>query len=239
MTGSLTTLESVIKISSPNSHSHSHSNSNSNENDPQRVLVLSISGQNVGLVPKNILNFFPNLIAINFVNIGLTTLVVGDLAPFTELIALRIINNHIESLSNDLMINNPKLTTFVFDNNFLKRVGAKLVNRWPAMNTLKLNNNVCVSGQSVNDPHQMIILLYNVGAFCAPTFETIEPDLLRSVTFQAAIDARITAKTNPIESDIDALQAQAATFVTKTQFLTLINQVSACLPTCPITHISP
>lgn len=225
LTGSLTTVESVLALNNHGSHS-----------DNDRVKVLSIRDQNIGLIPQNILNFFPNLIALNFENIGLTTFVRLDLQPFTGIEALRVTKNNIQSLSNDLMINNPKLRTFVFQQNNLKRVGAKLVNRWLGLSVLRLNNNVCINGESANDNIKLINLLYIVGAFCAPTFETIEPDLLGSPTFQAAMSAKIAAVTDPLSDRVDDLQLQVNGCTRLDQFNWLIGKLQVCSPECSFTE---
>lgn len=224
LTGSLTIVESVLALNSHGSH-----------DDNDRVKVLSIRDQNIGVIPKNILNFFPNLIALNFENIGLTTLVRLDLQPFTAIEALRITENNIQSLSNDLMINNPKLRTFVFQQNNLKRVGAKLVNRWLGLSVLRLNNNFCINGESANDNIELINLLYIVGAFCAPSFETIESDLLSSATFQAAMSAKIAAVTDPLSHRIDVLQLQVNNCARLDQFNWLIGKLQVCSPECSFT----
>lgn len=189
-----------------------------------------------GKFPSSIEMFFPNLMIISFINCGLTSISSSDLKPFPSLIALRIDNNNIQSLSNDLFVFNPRIKTFVFQNNQMKRIGAKLVNMFESLNILNLNGNICISGESYNDPEAMRYLLYKVASNCTPTFETIESDLLNSTTFNSNIDNRINIKvaveTNQRQADVAYLKTQISERVTINNFTTVITAISQCLPRC-------
>lgn len=207
LTGLSDTLEAVTGI---------HEKKKSNDD----VRGLAVTNQNIGVFPKNIINFFPNIVMIKFTNTGFTSLSGSDLTPFPNLVALHVANNNIERLSNNLLVSNSKLKTFVFENNNMKHIGAKLVNRFATLRILKLNGNTCVSGEANNDSTDLSNLLYQIAVDCAPTFETMESDLLDSPTFLAAIDARI--------------EAQVETCVKTDDFSATIGSIQSCLPDCTI-----
>lgn len=184
------------------------------------VQGLAVENQLIGVFPKEIVNFFPNILIISFIGAGFTTLTSTHLQPFPNIVALRVDNNNIEQLNNDMLVHNPKLKTFIFQGNNMKRIGAKLVNRFASLRILRLNDNTCVSGESYNDPSSLNNLLYNVGVSCAPTFETMEVDLLNSPTFLASMDARI--------------KLQVDTCVKLDSFATAMGKIQGCVSGCTI-----
>lgn len=146
-----------------NSHSlQSVSGSHISPKGMDQVQGLKIINQNIGIFPQNIALKFKYLMIISIINCGLTSLSSTDLKPFPLLVSLHVDNNNIQSLSNDLFVFNPKIKTFIFQSNNLKRIGAKLVNKFPSLNILKLNGNTCINGESVNNPEAMNSLLYLV-----------------------------------------------------------------------------
>lgn len=86
----------------------------------QSVNGLSIVGQTVNFIPKNIEKFFPNLTILEVVSSELKELRPKDLEPFPKLRALFLSNNSIHIIERDSFKNNKNLEVIWLNNNGVK-----------------------------------------------------------------------------------------------------------------------
>lgn len=96
-------------------------------------------------IPGGLGNIFPNLIALLWLNGGLTTITADDLKPFGDLRMIYLENNKLVSLAGDLFKNTPKLVGVYLQNNLLQHVGYNLLHGLNDLEKADFLSNPCIN----------------------------------------------------------------------------------------------
>ncbi|KAG5668810.1 hypothetical protein PVAND_016734 [Polypedilum vanderplanki] len=150
------TKRTITKINA----SHNHRKSNKD------VDSVWIHDTIVNFFPKNLEEFFPDLIAISITTSKLKEIHADDLKPFPKLIKLFLTNNELEVLDEDLFANNPKLKRLNFDGNRIRHVGGSLFVGHENLLFLHFLNNNCYSGEAKDDRFEVMMLALNIQNDC-------------------------------------------------------------------------
>lgn len=115
----------------------------------EKVLSLSIAGQNAPNILKNVDKFFPKLEAIDWCKTNLQSISAGDLKQFPNLKVLSVSGNKIASLEGQLFSNTKKLKSIWFDNNQLRSVGAGIFSGLNDLYNAWFLNNPCINAKAI------------------------------------------------------------------------------------------
>lgn len=114
----------------------------------QNVKILKIWHQKVYFMPKEIGKFLPNLEGLAVFNSKLKSIDRSDLAQFPALKYLRLSDNDLEWLDNDLFLSNLELQKIDFDRNKLKFIGEYLLEPLKNLEIAYFGSNICIDKQT-------------------------------------------------------------------------------------------
>lgn len=101
--------------------------------------------ENLNYIPKNLLQFFPNLISISSYNTNLSRISSSDLESYSELKFFTLMNSKISYLPSDLFKFNTKLESILIsENGYLDHVGKKLLENLKYLKKADFNGNQCI-----------------------------------------------------------------------------------------------
>ncbi|CRL03190.1 CLUMA_CG016958, isoform A [Clunio marinus] len=149
------------------------------------VLGLVIQNQITGFIPKNIDQFFPNLISLSFIGTGIESLYSSDLKVFPNLTQIDFTNNLIRQLNFHVFDENLALMAINFQSNPLVHIGHgvfDVLNRLVSINTV----GTCHSIRTV------LFEIPNFYQFCPASFPMIETEILTGENFDKAVDKKIS-----------------------------------------------
>lgn len=109
------------------------------------VQYIFVEGQNLEIIPKNIENFFPNLLGIEWYNSNLMTVSADDLKPFPQLKVFSVYINHLLTVDGDLFQFTPNLRWISFYDNNIQHVGPDLLTQLVDLGYADFRSNVCIS----------------------------------------------------------------------------------------------
>lgn len=135
-----------------------HLNGYSNED----VQYIFVEGQDLTMIPKNIENFFPNLLGIEWYNSNLMTVSADDLKPFPQLKVFSVYINHLLTVDGDLFEFTPNLRWISFYDNDIQHVGLDLLTQLSDLGYADFRSNDCInklanSAQSLSDLNAQLI----------------------------------------------------------------------------------
>jgi len=165
--GSLVSGESIDNVTTV-SGSHQIDKSNLD------VLGLSMPSQNVQYFPRNIAEFFPNIIAFYFNDNNISSISHNHLSPFLNLEYVDIQSNSLTSLDGNLFagLNSLKLIRLQYNN--IINIGHDFI--LPNTGEVNFYSNTCVS-QVARTVDQMDALRFHMMVSCPPTIKQIETSL--------------------------------------------------------------
>ena len=110
------------------------------------VVGLSFYNQNdINRLPLNLAEFFPNLVAFDWVFGNLTRVSADDLSVFPNLEILSLYGNQLVSLADNLLSNLLRLQFVDFGNNSLGRVGQGLLSNLTELKWALFQRNPCIN----------------------------------------------------------------------------------------------
>lgn len=196
--GKLSITEDNVSVTSV---SGNHANGKSN-ND---VEVLYISGQTIFFLPKNIVQFFPNLKGIVIFSSHMKTLRKQDIAPFTKLLFFFIAANEIKEIDGDLFESNPGVEYFSFTSNPLMHIGPDLFH--PLQNLKEVHCSKCKCYDILNaTPTDDLKLALSVN--CPPTLAMIEKAIFSGKSFNAKFEEKVVEKTEFLAAEIETIKKE-------------------------------
>lgn len=112
---------------------------------PADVEFFSILNPNsLTAIPKNIERFFPNLVAFRLINGDIQTVSSDDFEPFRNLLIIVLNSNKIVSLDSNLFQYTRSLRAVFFPRNLLQHVGHDLFTDLDDLSYAHFQNNTCV-----------------------------------------------------------------------------------------------
>lgn len=114
-----------------------------------KVLSLSLAGQNAPYIFNNVDSFFPNLVAIDWCDANLQAISANDMKQFPNLKVLSVSGNKITSLDGQVFSNTKNLKSIYFNNNQLKHVGSGIFHGLNYLINAWFLHNPCVNSNAL------------------------------------------------------------------------------------------
>lgn len=138
---------------------------NKNETVFKDTHGLSISNQNFTNFPKNLHEFFPDLMAIQIISCGLKSLSFDDVKHYANLKSLWLPLNNIEVLEAGLFSLNLKLEKLTFYGNKLKIIDSNVLKPLTSLKFASFQKNSCVD-MAASDDKELEDLKGRIAWFC-------------------------------------------------------------------------
>lgn len=133
-----------------------------------KVTGLFINNQVMKRLPRNIKNFFPNLIAIAIHSSQLENVSFEDLNAFPNLIQFVSLQNIVETVEEDLFAGNPLMEAIDFSYNPVNYVHHNAFNHLSHLKWLKLQRTRCINGMVENSRSKVVNLISQIHHQCPP-----------------------------------------------------------------------
>lgn len=125
-----------------------HHEGKSNE-DVQDILFFSLP--NLSIIPREMENYFPDLIAIYIANCNINRVFGDELSAYENLQWFWLkFNPNLEKIPGGLFANNLKLKHLWLNNNQLKSVGINLLESLENLKSVNFDGNKCISKEAKN-----------------------------------------------------------------------------------------
>lgn len=161
------------------------------------VKGLSITNQNIGFLPFNLQEFFPNLETIDATN-AFTEINRKALKGLSKLKQLHLNTNRIQIIEPNLFEGNPNMIAISFLNNPVLHVAHNVFKNLPFLHSLRFDLATCHSGLAEQNRAGVELLIFRLFVNCPPTFEMTEEKLFDGVKFEKSIDEQISERMNPL-----------------------------------------
>lgn len=141
-----------------------------NSNVDIQGFVLEIDPLQLDRIPRGIETYFPNIAAIFWSNVNLTSITSEDLRPFPNLQLLGLWDNQLTSLDGDLFVHTPKIGFVNFQSNAIRNVGYGLLD---GLNLTRayFANNSCIDFDA-HEPESVPELMTKLYDQCPPLMTT-------------------------------------------------------------------
>lgn len=170
------------------------------------VKNLMIRNQVLGLVPRNIGDFFPNLEALDIVNAEITEISRGDFAGLPQLRQLDFFRNNISHLGSNLFEGSPLMEAFSLYYNPVSRVGYDAFKGLDQLTSLHFSVTKCINERADEDRVSVEELIFMLAVNCPPTLAMIEADVINGFEFKRTIDLQIADRVNPLTYHVFELE---------------------------------
>lgn len=160
------------------------------------VEAFFVHDQPLTFVPKNIITFFPNIVAISLNSTGLENLSIDDLEDFPSLKNLHVNYNKLETLPSNLFRHNSKLETILIWNNNLRHVGFNLIDHLTKLKAAQIMNSPCINFSAENSV-ALTELSYKLSVYCPPTLEMFKTSFAELERIQVRRQCRISLENRP------------------------------------------
>lgn len=122
--------------------------------------------ENLKFIPKNMLDFFPNLIAIDFSSTNISEISSNDLKAYTDLVYFSIFDSKISVIPGDVFKYNEKLKYVSFAHNFLlKHVGENLFENLKQLQRANFGKSNCIDLYA-GAPDSLKVLIKDLNVKC-------------------------------------------------------------------------
>lgn len=162
------------------------------------VKGISIRGQTLRFVPRNIDAFFPNIESLFVQQSQIQELFSKDLKNLPNLREVNMDGNLIEVISADLFEENQNITGISFSLNPMKHIDYKAFEKLPNLTTLFFSNSLCISHQAWNNRAEVLRMIFLLLVNCPPSFEMTERRLVNGVELQKSVDVQVADRINPL-----------------------------------------
>lgn len=158
-----------------------------------------INSKNLGLLPRNVPHFFPNLLAFEADNVGLWEISREDLEPFHQLQSLSLRGNGIQAIDSNSFIGNSQLRAINLNDNLIQHVPHNVFNQLSALTTLHMTGALMCHSESVDNNRAGVeAMTVRIAVNCMMTFETTEAKILNGDNLHKLTDQRITDRLDPL-----------------------------------------
>ena len=169
-----------------------------NNNDVNGILIQNL---NLGFIPGNISNFFPNLHTINAVVCGITEIKREDIKSFRKLQQFDVDQNNIREIPNGFFEENLDLLFISFSNNPMRHIAHNVFDHLNSLERLHFGANFCINTYGQNRT-AVLDLMFRVAVNCPPTFEMIfertAAKILYGTELEKKIDEQVSERINPL-----------------------------------------
>lgn len=165
------------------------------------VEMLNVRNQlSLTRLPKRIDNFFPNLVGLQWIFGGLSTISADDLKPFPNLQILSLYLNKFVTLDGGLLQNSLKLQWINLNDNSVEHVRPNFLDNLRELRTVHLQRNRCVN-ISASTQEALQALKVHLSTQCSDSAPTTDPSITVSVsstalpggcTIRCSIDNEVT-----------------------------------------------
>lgn len=146
------------------------------------VQMFYIHHQNIKTIPKEVGNFFPNLVVVRMPYLGLQKVTKEDLKQFPNVHFLYLAYNKIERLDSDLFVKTKSLEYVFLDNNQITNIGGNIFDNLPNVHHFYLDKNPCMRTGSFHRRNDLKKLLTKIRSQCPQTQimqdETPDPEVI-------------------------------------------------------------
>lgn len=155
--------------------------------------------QYLGLIPRNIAQFFPNLLALELNELGLWRILREDFEAFNQLQSLSLRDNHIQIIDSNLFDGNSQLQSIDLNNNPLRHVAHNVFSRMTALTTLHMTGAKMCHSESVDvNRAGVVALTTRIAVNCMMTFEMTEGRILNGDMFYEKTIRHISQQLDPL-----------------------------------------
>jgi Leucine rich repeat len=165
--------------------------------DNSDVKGLSITNQDIGFLPFNIHEFFPNLETIDATN-AFKEISREALIGFPKLRQLHLNTNKIQIIEPNLFEGNPNMIAISFVNNPVKHVAYNVFTNLTSLHSLRFDFATCHSQAAELNRANVELLMFRLLVNCPPTFAMTENKILSGIEFEKTIDEQIAERVNPL-----------------------------------------
>ena len=169
-----------------------------NNNDVNGILIANL---NLGFIPGNISNFFPNIITVNMVVCQISEIKQEDIKSFRQLQQFDVDQNKIREIPNGFFDENRDLKFISFSNNPMKHISFNVFDDLSSLERLHFGGNFCINTYGENRA-EVLDLIFRVAVDCPPTFEMIldrvEANILHGTQLEKKIDEQVSERINPL-----------------------------------------
>lgn len=151
------------------------------ENEDVFGFTIAIQQSGNNLFPKNLDKFFPNLLAIEWVNYDLSEINAEDLRPWRALGSLSFAFNSLTTLDGDLFKYNRDLQIIRFDRNKISHVGSGLLSGLYDLKTFLFRDNPCLNFEA-RTPQAVQQVIQIMIDNCSPANNTTNVPILTPST---------------------------------------------------------
>lgn len=185
--------EQRLRLVTEVSRNHLH---NQTDSDVRGFVVKS---QHLGLIPRNIAQFFPNLLALELNELGLWRISREDFEAFNQLQSLSLRDNHIQIVDSNLFDGNLQLKSIDLNNNPLRHVSHNVFSRLIALTTLHMTGATMCHSESVDTNRAGVeALTTRITINCMMTFEMTEDRILNGDMFNEKTIRHINQQLDPL-----------------------------------------
>jgi Leucine-rich repeat (LRR) protein len=164
-----------------------------NDNDVERIAIVH---QPMDFLPRNMSNFFPNVISIELADLGLTEITREDINGFPKLKQMNLNPNNIRELGNGVFEGNPELEKLALSGNPIKNIAHNVFDNLTKLTLLHMFtpcfNLFTDTREGIED------FIFRSSIHCPPTFKMIEERILNGIEFQIKIDEQVSERINPL-----------------------------------------
>lgn len=176
------------------------------EKSDSDVEFLLISSQVLNYIPKNLVQFFPNLKAIRWNHSKLLSIKAEDLKPLPNLVYFASWGNEISSLDSDVFKYTKKLRYLQMFSNQLEHVGHDLLTDLKDLQFVNFNSNPCIkvlasTSKAINQLNELLPV-------SCPPLEVVETMPEECAEFAEGFDSKVrelTSRNSVLVEQVEAL----------------------------------
>lgn len=139
-----------------------------NHSDVESINFSDCTGST--FIPRDMLNFFANLIGIRLINCGILILSGNELNEYQNLQLFAVESTRLERIPGNFFASTPQITVIGFAENNLKHVGSKLLQSLNNLAWISFFDNDCIN-QTATSSAEIPSLITNLTANCIDIFE--------------------------------------------------------------------
>lgn len=194
----VTTLSEVSTNQRLTAVNGNHLNSN-NHSDVESIEFIDCTGST--FIPRNMLNFFPNLIGVRLVNCGILILSGSELNEYGNLSLFAVEGTRLERIPGNFFSSTPLISIVGFADNKLKHVGSKLFIDLTNLSWISFYNNECIN-QTANTREEISMLIGNLTLQCVDILEITTTTPVITTTEMSSTVSTTEMQTSPLKAGI-------------------------------------
>lgn len=171
---------------------------NKNHSNVESIEIIDCTGST--FIPRNMLNFFPNLIGIRLVNCGTLILSGNELNEYNNLSLFAIESTKVERIPGNFFSTTPQISVIGFADNSIKYVGSKLLTNLTNLSWVSFHNNECIS-QTATTRDEISVLIESLITSCV--------DILEVTTTTTITTSSTESSENPTTTTTTEMAAEA------------------------------